>query len=255
MAKRSKKKNPNLLTESQKADIRFNESLDIKKKELDIRLNITMGIVVGLCLLAFLVMPAVNMNFSGSLSDILGSQVELEEDTQMSVTVNMSFIDFLTAPAGGYENALRYLAEHTDSDINVDLIYAAFQSQVTPDETEMLGQAYTVALAGTVILLISLIVFTVAVAVMRHNKKDGLFLILSSTLFIAIGIIQWIIFLAVGLGASSKGLIQPHIAAYIVLAAAVTLAVVYGLYRKKVKRLNSQRRQVPSASDKVENNI
>ncbi len=47
MAKRSKKKNPNLLSEKQRADLRHNQELDEKKRKLDLKLNITLGIVIA----------------------------------------------------------------------------------------------------------------------------------------------------------------------------------------------------------------
>ena len=42
---------------------------------LDKRLNITLGVVIGVLFIAFLLLPALSMNFSGSLKDYLGDLV------------------------------------------------------------------------------------------------------------------------------------------------------------------------------------
>ena len=248
MAKRSKKKNPNALTSQQKADLLFNKALDDKKKSLDTRLNITVGIIVALCIIAFLLMPAVNINFSGQLSDIL--KIDLEEDATIGVTINMSFLDFLTAPAG-YDSPVKYLAEHTDSSIDKSLMYEAFSQIVTKADEKMLSDAYALILTVTILWLVSWVVWFLAVCINRKKNKDGVFLRASSIAFIALSILQWIVFIVVAIASASKAQIQPHISSYLIMASGVTLAVVYGLYISKVKRLNKERRDVPQITEQV----
>ncbi|MDE5990207.1 MAG: hypothetical protein K2H36_01335 [Clostridia bacterium] len=252
MAKRSKKKNPGALTNQQKADILFNKTLDVKKKGLDIRLNVTIGIVVALCLLAFLIMPAINMNFSSALSDILGTTMESdEENPTIGVTVNMSFLNFLTAPSGGYDNAVDYIAENTNSSISPLLIKSAFTQMMTKEDTQMLNSAYIMILIVSALWLASWLLWFCAVCVNRKNNKDGLFLLISSIVFIALSIAQWIMFLAVGIASAGKAQIQPHIASYLIIAGAIAVATVYGLYRVKIKKINKERRAVPNAAEQT----
>ncbi|MBD5085943.1 MAG: hypothetical protein HDT32_00980 [Clostridiales bacterium] len=248
MAKRSKKKNPNALTSQQKADLLFNKALDDKKKSLDIRLNITVGIAVALCIIAFLLMPVININFSGQLSDIL--KMDLEEDATVGVTVNMSFLDFLTAPAG-YDSPIQYLSEHTNSDINSSVIYGAFSQIVTNADEKMLNDAYVLILTVAIIWLASWVVWFLAICINRKKNKDGLFLRVSSIAFIALSILQWIVFIVVAIASASKAQIQPHISSYLIMASGVTLSVVYGLYISKVKRLNKERKDVPEFTEHI----
>ena len=251
MAKRSKKKNPNALTSQQKADLLFNKTLDEKKKGLDKRLNITLGIVVGLCILAFLLMPTVNINLSSQLSDLYDT--EGGEDTNLAVTVNMSFLDFLTAPAG-YDSPIRYLSEHTGSTVNSTLIYSAFSQIVTKAEEKMLDDAYALILTIAILWLVSWAVWLLAICISRRKNKDGIFLCASGIAFIALSIAQWIAFVIIAIASVGKAQIQPHIASYLIMASGVTLAVVYGLYRSKVKRLNKARRAVPEMAEQVKEN-
>ena len=247
MAKRSKKKNPNALTAKQKADVIFNQALDKKKKGLDIRLNITFGIVVGLCIIAFLIMPVVNMNFSSSLSDILGSEIDLgEEDSQIGVTVNMSFLNFLTAPLGGYKSVAEYLSTHTSSSINSSVLLSAFETMMTKEDAKLLNDAYIMILIVAVIWLVSWLMWLIAVCVNRKSNKDNAFLFITSIIFIAVSIAQWAIFIAIAISSAGKAQIQPHIASYLIMAGAVAVAVVYGLYKAKIKKINKQRREVPT---------
>lgn len=250
MAKRSKKKNPNALTSQQKADIIFNKTLDDKKKGLDVRLNITLGIVVGLCIIAFLLMPVVNMNFSGKLSELTGAELsEGEKDTALGVTVNMSFLNFLTAPAGGYDGPIRYLSEHTNTKINSSILYAVFSSKVTEEDEQMLGNAYTMFLIISILWLVSWTLWFCAICVSRKKNKDGAFLLSSSIAFISLSLAQWLAFVIVAIASAEKAQIQPHIASYLIMAGAVAVAAVYGLYRSKVKKLNKARRNVPVVAD------
>lgn len=249
MAKRSKKKNPNALTNQQKADILFNKSLDTKKKGLDIRLNITLGIVVGICIIAFLIMPAINMNFSSQLSEFLGTEIDAENDTTLGITVNMSFLNFLTAPAGGYDSPVKYLSEHTNSSINTTVIYSAFTQKMTKEDEQMLASAYTAILIISVIWLVSWFIWFCSICTNRKKNKDGAFMLIASIVFIATSIIQWIAFVIVGGVSAGKAQMQPHIASYLIMAGAVAVAVVYGLYRAKVKKLDKERREVPNTSE------
>lgn len=255
MAKRSKKKNPNALTQQQKADIQFNKTLDAKTKALDIRLNIVLGIVAGLCILAFLVMPALNMNFSSALSEILDVEIEEnEEDPTFAVTVNMSMLDFLTASLGGYESVIDYLSKNTGSSIDENVIRSAFEQKIIKDEISMLRQAYTVALILSAAWLLSWIVFLIAICVYRKSNKDGIGLVISAAVFALLSAASWIMFVAVGAASAGKASIQPHIGSYLILAAAVTLIVVYALYRKKIKKINRQRKPVALAAEDVGEN-
>ena len=252
MAKRSKKKNPNALTKQQRADIQFNKTLDMKKNAWDTRLNIVLGITVGLCLLAFLIMPAINMNFSSSLSEILDMEIEEnEENPKFAVTVSMSMLDFLTASFGGYENAVDYLSKNTDSSIDPQIIKAAFEQKITKQEANMLGDAYIASAIVSAVTLISWIILLIAVCVCRSKKKDGIFLLLSVAVFTVISAIQWILFVITGAASAPKAAIQPHIGSYLILAASITATVVYCLYRKKVKKLNGERKPVEILTEEV----
>ncbi|MDE7216194.1 MAG: hypothetical protein K2O08_05250 [Clostridia bacterium] len=252
MAKRSKKKNPNALTQQQKADIQFNKTLDLKKTALDIRLNIALGIVVGLCIIAFLIMPALNMNFSSALSEILDYEIqEAEDDPTFAITVNMSMLDFLTASSGGYEDAIDYISKNTNSSIDPQIISAAFAQKITTEDINMLKDAYTVALIISALWLLSWVVLLCAVCAYRSKNKDGVFLLLSVAAFALVSAIQWIVFVIVGAASAGRAGIQPHIASYLILASAITATVVYGLYRKKIKKINGQRKPVAIAAEDV----
>jgi len=63
-------------------------------------------------------------------------------------------------------------------------------------------------------------------------------------IFSALAVGQWIFFVAVGVASVGRGQIQPNIASYLLLAGAITLCNVYGVYRSKVKKLNGQRKPV-----------
>ena len=93
----AKKKKFNSLSAEVKANIRHNQVLEEKKKGLDKRLNITLGVVIGVLFIAFLLLPALSMNFSGSLKDYLGDLVPEGEDKSIEVACNMSFVDILFA--------------------------------------------------------------------------------------------------------------------------------------------------------------
>ncbi|MDE6189562.1 MAG: hypothetical protein K2G37_04690 [Clostridia bacterium] len=248
MAKRSKKKNPNILTKRQKEDVLFNQNLDAQKKVWDIRLNVTMGIVIAVFLLAFLILPALNMNFTTMLSE-LSSEVSSDEDMEFAVTIDMSLLSFLTAGAGGYKDAVEYLADHTGTGMDKSITYPIFMKKMTAQDVEMLNSAYVTLLILAIVMIVCWILLFSAVCSNRKKNGDGKFLFLSVAVFAALCIAQWLIFLAVGIASVSKGQIQPHIASYLILGCGISVAAVYGTYRAKVKKLNRQRREVPTETD------
>ncbi|MDE5755768.1 MAG: hypothetical protein K2I23_01610 [Clostridia bacterium] len=244
MAKRSKKKNPNALSEQQKADIRYNQALDLKKAALDKKLNITVGIVIAVAVIAFLLLPALNMNFSGSLSEFLGDLVSESEDQEMGVTLDMTYLDFLFAMTKGYSNSIEYIANSNASGIGATVLYNAFMTKVTQEDIDMLDSSYIVSFIMSILIFISLVFLIIITAVKRAKKTDGISFMTSAIVFSVLAIAQWIFFVAVGIASAERGQIQPHIGSYLLLAAAVTLCTVYGLYRRKVKKLNGQKRPV-----------
>ncbi|MDE7208898.1 MAG: hypothetical protein K2O31_03365 [Clostridia bacterium] len=244
MAKRSKKKNPNALSEQQKADIRHNQALDLHKDKLDKKLNIAIGIVIAVAVIALLLLPALNMNFSGSLSEFLGGLVTEENDQEMSVTLDMTYFDFLFAMSKGYKNSIEYIANSNSSGIGATILYNAFMMKVTQEDIDLLDSAYIVALVLTILLFVSLISFIVVTIVKRTKKSDGILFMSAVIIFSIFAIAQWIFFIAVGIASAGRAQIQPNIASYLLCAAAVTLCSVYGVYRNKVKKLNGQRKPV-----------
>ena len=244
MAKRSKKKNPDALSEKQKADIRHNQALDLKKSALDKKLNITVGIVIAVAVIAFLLLPALNMNFSGSLSEFLGDLVSESEDQEMGVALDMTYLNFLFAMTKGYSNSIEYIANSNASGIGATVLYNAFMAKVTQEDIDMLDNSYIVSFILSILILISLILLIVITIVKRRKKSDGISFMTAVIIFSVFAMAQWIFFVAVGIASAGRGQIQPNIASYLLLAAAVTLCVVYGLYRRKVKKLNGQRKPV-----------
>ncbi|MDE6474936.1 MAG: hypothetical protein K2L70_07550 [Clostridia bacterium] len=244
MAKRSKKKNPNALSEQQKADIRFNQTLDLEKHRLDKKLNITIGIVVAIAAIALLLLPALNLNFSGSLSEFLGGLVTEESDQELSVALDMTYFDFLFAMTKGYKDSIEYIANSNSSGIGATIVYNAFMMKVTQKDIDLLDVAYIVSFILTILLFVSLIAFIVITIVKRSKKSDGISFLTAVIIFSALAIAQWILFVAVGIVSAGRGQIQPHIASYLLLAGAITLCSVYGVYRNKVKKLNGQRKPV-----------
>lgn len=252
MAKKAKKKTPNFINEAQKADIRHNKALELKKKSLDIKLNITLGIVIGAVFVMFLFLPTLNMNFSGSLSEFLGNMIQEENDQTMGITVNMTFIDILFAMTKGYSNSIEYIAANNSSDISPTILKTAFAMKATKEEIKALDGAYIVSFVLAILLFLSMIVLLAVTAIKRRKNQDGVSLSIAVALFSAFAILQWIVFLAVGIGAASKGQIQPHIASYSILAAAVALSAVYGAYKSKVKKIEADKRVVKTAKNKGE---
>ena len=244
MAKRSKKKNPNALSEQQKADIRHNQTLDLKKDKLDKKLNIAIGIVIAIAAIALLLLPALNMNFSGSLSEFLGDFVTEEIDQEMGVTLDMTYIDFLFAMTKGYSDSIAYIANSNASGLGASIVETAFRSKVTQQDVDMLDSAYIVSFVLSILLFVSLVILIITTIVKRSKKADGISFMTAVTIFSILAIAQWIFFVAVGAASAGRAQIQPHIASYLLLAAAITLRSVYGVYRNKVKKLNKQRKPV-----------
>jgi len=249
MAKRSKKKNPNMLTERQKADIRHNEALDKKKKSLNIRLNIALGIVLGVSIFAFLVLPALNMNFSSYLSEIVGGDMITEEnDTQMGVTVDMTFIDILTALTQSPKDSVDYISKNNDSSISSDIVYNAFMVMMTDDDVRMLDKAYVVSLALAALTLAACVILLLGVSVTRGKNRNGIALAVCIWLFSAASALQWLFFVAVGIASAGRGQIQPHIASWLIFVGGAAVAVVYTVFCAKVKKLDADRRVVAVAA-------
>ncbi len=244
MAKRSKKKNPNALSEQQKADIRYNQTLDFKKDKLDKKLNITIGIVIAVAAVALLLLPALNMNFSGSLSEFLGDLITEENDQELSVVLDMTYFDFLFAMTRGYKNSIEYIANSNSSGIGASILYNAFMTKVTQKDIDLLDSAYIASFIMTILLFVSIIVLIIITIVKRTKKVDGISFLTAVIIFSALAVGQWIFFVAVGVASVGRGQIQPNIASYLLLAGAITLCSVYGVYRSKVKKLNGQRKPV-----------
>lgn len=245
MAKRSKKKNPNLLTSKDRENIEFNKSLDAQKKSWDKKLNITVGIMVGVLFVCLVILPALNMSFTRSLSDIVG-ETEGQEDTDFTMVTQLSFLDILTALAGGYEDSIDYIAHNNNSGMNADIAANLFRSLVTQEDIDMLDNAYRVSLIITLVAMLVLILFVVCVSVYRSKNKDGILFLISLFVMSAISVVQFVFFAIVGIMAQDKGQIQPHIGSYFMLFAGITLAVVYIIYRRAVGKINRQYRQIPS---------
>lgn len=244
MAKRSKKKNPNLLSEKQRADLRHNQELDEKKRKLDLKLNITLGIVIAVTVISFLLLPALNMNFTGSLKEFLGDLIPDDKDQTMGITVDMSFIDILFAMTKGFDNSIDYIVSSNDSGMNAEILKNAFMTKVTQEEIDALDNAYIASFAISILFFVSLIALITLTAIKRSKKKDGILLFVSVLLFSILSALQWVFFVAVGAASAGKGQIQPHISSYLILAASIALSCVYGLYRRKVKAIKADRRPV-----------
>lgn len=250
MAKRSKKKNPMLLSSKDRENIEFNNSLDKQKNLWGKKLNITLGIVIGVVFLCLILLPVFNMSFTRSLSDLVGS-TELEEDADFTMVTKMSFLDILTALAGGYEDSIQYIAHNNDSGMSADIADELFRKFVTSEDIEMLDNAYYVSLFITIAAIIVFVLFVIIVSVYRSKNKDGIMLGISIVLMFAISMIQFLFFAIVGLSAADKGELQPHIGSYFMLFAGTTIFVVYIIYRIKIKKLNNQYRQVPAISQGI----
>ncbi|MDE6474024.1 MAG: hypothetical protein K2L70_02890 [Clostridia bacterium] len=241
MAKRSKKKNPDVLSNQQREIMRRNQALDLEKGKWDKKLNITVAVVVAVIVISYLLLPLLSMNFTGSLSEFLGDLVT--EDETMSIGVDMSTFDFLFAMTKGYSNSIEYIAKaNADSnDLSSEIIYNAFLTKVTQEDINMLDRAYIFAFVLCILLLVAIALFVAVTVIKRSKKQDGILFLASVIIFSVIAILQWLFFVAVGIASAGRGQIQPHIGSYLLLAGAVTLCAVYGIYRSKVKKLEAQR--------------
>ena len=236
----AKKKKFNSLSAEVKANIRHNQALEEKKKGLDKRLNITLGVVIGVLFIAFLLLPALSMNFSGSLKDYLGDLVPEGEDKSIEVACNMSFVDILFAMTKGHENSIDYIVNNNSSGISASMLKVAFMSKVTNAEIRQFDMAY-IAIA----LFAAMAVLVTVTAIKRSKNKCGISFFITVVLLDALAALQWILFLAVGISASGKGYIQPHIASYLILAGSIALTAVYAVYLNKVRKINLGKKQVP----------
>lgn len=244
MAKRSKKKNPSLLSVKDRENIEFNNSLDKQKKAWAKKLNIAVGIVVGVIFLCLVLLPVFNMSFTRSLKDIVG-EVEEMEDADYTMVTKLSFLDILTALAGNYSDSIDYIVHNNDSGMNAGIAEDLFRKFVTDEDIEMLDGAYRVSLAITIASMVAFVLFVVCVAVYRAKGRDGILLFASVLLMSAVCVLQFVFFIIVGAGAADKGQLQPHIGSYLMFFAGVTLVTVYSVYRIKISKLNRQYRQVP----------
>lgn len=247
----AKKKKYNKTIIADRENIRLSKELEKGKSRLDKKLNITLGVVIALLFISFLLLPALSMNFSGSLKDYLGDLVTDENNKTIDITTNMSFIDILFAMTGGYENSVDYIIKNNSSDITADVLKVAFNSKVTPQEIEQFDTAYIASFVIAILLFISMVLLLTVTAVKRSKNKGGVLLFISILLTDIFAFIQWILFIAVGISASGKGYIQPHIASYLIFAGSIALSVVYAIYLVKVKKINAQKKQLADAlSDK-----
>ena len=245
MAKRSKKKNPSAPSNQQRQIMRHNQELDLEKSKLDKKLNITIAVVIAVAMISLLLLPLLNMNFSGSLDDILGEDSALQINADdLGIELNMTAFDFLFAMTKGYEDSARYIANANASGIGAEIIYNAFMLKATQEDVDMLDNAYIVAFILCILLFIVAVALLVITIIKRSKKQDGLSFMIASIAFSAVAVIQWIFFVAVGIASAGRGQITPHIGSWLIFAAAVTLCVVYGLYRSKVKKLNAQKKSV-----------
>ncbi len=252
MAKRSKKKNPSALTAKDRENIEFNAALDNQKAAWVKKFNITLAVVMSVVFVCILLLPVFSMSFTSSLKDIIGDaagEIDDSEDQEFTMVTTMSFLDFLTALAGGYDDSVDYISSNNNSGIDVSIVDSVFRNFVTEDEIEELDRAYYVALVLAVALFAVYFINIAVVSVYRSKGKDGAVLAFFLALLCALCIAQWIFFVIVGAGAADKGQLQPHIGSYFLLFAAVTLIVVYILQRVKIARINKQYRPVLIAKE------
>ena len=156
MSKRSKKKNPSALTAKDRENIEFNAALDRQKAVWVKKFNITLAVVMSVVFVCILLLPVFSMSFTRSLKDLIGDAAgELDEsaDEDFTMVTSMSFLDFLTALAGGYEDSVSYIAANNNSGIDSSVVDTVFRNFVSQDEVEELNRAYYVAFALAIALL------------------------------------------------------------------------------------------------------
>lgn len=247
MAKRSKKRNPSALSAQDRENIAFNSSLDKQKAAWGKRLNITFAVVMCVIFVCILLLPVFSMSFTRSLKDIIGDSVSgIDEsvDQEFEMVTTMSFLDFLTALAGGYEDSVAYISSNNNSGIEVSVVEKVFRNFVTADEIEELDGAYYAAFAFAIALYVAYFALVAVISAYRSKGKDGVGLAVTVAVESALCIAQWIFFVIVGARAADKGQLQPHIGSYFLLFSGITLAVVYILQRVKTKKLDRQYRPV-----------
>lgn len=256
MSKRSKKKNPSALTAKDRENIEFNAALDRQKAAWVKKFNITLAVVMSVVFVCILLLPVFSMSFTRSLKDSLKDLIgdaagELDEsaDEDFTMVTSMSFLDFLTALAGGYEDSVSYIAANNNSGIDSSVVDTVFRNFVSQDEVEELNRAYFVAFALAIALLAVYIINVATVSVYRSKGKDSVILAIFFALLSALSVAQWIFFVIVGAGAADKGQLQPHIGSYFLLFAGITLMTVYIIQRVKIGRINRQYREVAVAKE------
>lgn len=245
MSKRSKKKNPNPISAKERANIEFNAALDVQKSAWDKRLNITIAVVMCVIFACILLLPVFNMSFTRSLKDLLGDAAdESAQDADMTMVTTLSFLDILTALAGGYEDSADYICSNNDSGLDKSIVDGVFRKYVTEEEIAQLDRAYYVALALAVALIVVYLAAIAVIAAYRSKGKDGVMLALFASLLSAMCIAQWIFFVVIGASAADKGQLQPHAGSYFLLFAGITLITVYGVYRSATAKIKRQYRPV-----------
>lgn len=233
MAKRSKKKNPNRSTIRQREILAYNNALQTQQKEWQLKLNITIAVVVAVLFISFILLPVVNMTFSNSIS--LGETSESSQDIEL--VVDMSFLDILTALAGGYEDSISYIVANNNEGMSGNLVENVFRQMVTQEDIDGLDMAYVVSLVVTIIMLVSMVLLLIAVSILRRNKKDNIWLALSIFFMSIMSIVQWVLFVAIGIQAMGRGQIQPHIGSYLTMFAGITMAVIYIIFKSRMVKL------------------
>lgn len=252
MSKRSKKKNPSALTAKDRENIKFNAALDRQKAVWVKKFNITLAVVMSVVFVCILLLPVFSMSFTRSLKDLIGDaagELDESEGEDFTMVTSMSFLDFLTALAGGYEDSVSYIAANNNSGIDSSVVDTVFRNFVSQDEVEELNRAYYVAFALAIALLAVYIINVATVSVYRSKGKDSVILAIFFALLSALSGAQWIFFVIVGAGAADKGQLQPHIGSYFLLFAGITLMTVYIIQRVKIGRINRQYREVAVAKE------
>lgn len=252
MSKRSKKKNPSALTAKDRENIEFNAALDRQKAVWVKKFNITLAVVMSVVFVCILLLPVFSMSFTRSLKDLIGDaagEMDESEGEDFTMVTSMSFLDFLTALAGGYEDSVGYIAANNNSGIDSSVVDTVFRNFVSQDEVEELNRAYYVAFALAIALLAVYIINVATVSVYRSKGKDSVILAIFFALLSALSVAQWIFFVIVGAGAADKGQLQPHIGSYFLLFAGITLMTVYIIQRVKIGRINRQYREIAVAKE------
>ena len=105
--------------------------------------------------------------------------------------------------------------------------------------------AYIASFVIAIALFAAMAILVTVTAIKRSKNKCGISFFITVVLLDVLAALQWILFLAVGISASGKGYIQPHIASYLILAGSIALTAVYAVYLNKVRKINLGKKQVP----------